>query len=264
MSKIVSAERLNDHYIAYEIEAPEIATSVEPGQLLELGLGQAAVAPHAIADFSRDKGTVTVVTKSGGPPPATVPASEPDSELLGTDIDLRGPIGQHRAFGGVGKILCVAEGLGVAGLFTRVQELRELGIYTVVVAGFHSKDHVYWIQRLDSITNELYVVTDDGSYGIRGPIKQVVKGVCENELDIDRAVVVGSVQLLKACCNITDNYGIPTLISLNAAVSEDAETAAPEGAALLRAFDWNNSSDMDGHKVDFDDLVAKLGISIAR
>jgi ferredoxin--NADP+ reductase len=256
MSRIVSADRLNDHYIAYEIEAPEIASRIEPGQLLEVGLGQAVVVPHAIAEFSRDKGTVTVVAKHGGVPPV---AAEPPF----TQIDLRGPFGQHSVFRGVSKILCVAEGLGVAALFPRLQELKARDIYAVVVVGFHSKDYVYWVDRLDSISNELYVVTDDGSYGIRGPMGHTIKGGCEYEIDIARARALGSLQLLRTCCRITNAHGIPTLISLNAVLVEDTELSAPEGAAEV-AYDWSTASDLDGHKVDFDELVKELGISAAR
>jgi ferredoxin--NADP+ reductase len=257
MSRIVSADRLNDHYVAYEIEAPEIASRIEPGQLLEVGLGQAVVIPHAIAEFSRDKGTVTVVARHSGNDPV---AAEPPL----TQIDLRGPFGQHVAFSSVSKILCIAEGLGVAALFARLQELKARDIYTVVVAGFHSKDYVYWVNRLDSISNELYVVTDDGSYGIKGPMKHTIKGVCEHEIDIDRALAIGSLQLLRTSCRITNAHGIPTLISLNAVVVEDPDPSAPEGAAAVGTYDWSTASDLDGHKVDFDELVQKLGISAAK
>ena len=250
MSRVVSADRLNDHYVAYEIEAPEIASQTEPGHLLEVGLGQSLIVPHAIADFNRDKGTVTVVASAGDQP--------------SDQIDLKGPIGLHRGFEGLGKILCVAEGLGVAGLYPRLQEFSASNTYTVVVAGFHSKDHVYWVDRLDSISDELYVVTDDGSYGIKGPMKQTVKGVCEHELDIDRALVIGSLRLLKSCCGITNTHGIPTVISLNAVLIEDTDTSMLEGAAAVGRYDWSNASDLDGHKVDFDELTQELGISITK
>ena len=256
MSRIVSADRLNEHYVAYEIEAPEIASRIEPGQLLEVGLGQAAVVPHAIADFSRDRGTVTVVARHGDGFPA--------AETTSTQIDIRGPFGRQSAFSGVGKVLCIAEGLGVAALFSRLQELKARDICTVVVVGFHSKEYVYWVDRLDSVSNELYVITDDGSYGIKGPMTHTIKGVCEHEIDIDRALAIGSLRMLKTCCRITNAHSIPTLISLNAVVVEDSDLSTPEGSAAVGAFDWRTASDLDGHKVDFDELVEKLGIPAAR
>ncbi len=256
MSRIVSADRLNDHYVAYEIEAPEIASRIKPGQLLEVGLGQAVVVPHAIADFSRAKGTVTVVARHD--------AGFPAAQTTSSQIDLHGPFGRQSTFSGVGKILCIAEGLGVAALFSRLQELKTHDIYTVVIVGFRSKGYVYWVDRLDSISNELYVITDDGSYGIKGPMKHTIKGVCEHEIDIDRALAIGSLRMLKTCCRITDAHSIPTLISLNAVVVEDNNPATPEGAAAVGAFDWSTASDLDGHKVDFDELVEKLGIPTAR
>lgn len=260
MLRVLAADRLNDYYIAYEIEAPEIASKIEPGQLLEVDLdGRGSGLPHAIADFSRDKGTVTVVARnmdSGGNP--VIP-----------NVTLRGPLGRQHAFRGVGKILCVAEGLGVAALYTRLKELKARGIYTIVVVGFHSRDFVYWIDRLDSISNELYVVTEDGSYGIKGPIRQTIRAVCDNELDIDRALAIGSLDLLKTCCGITAAHGIRTIISLNAVLVEDAVASTMQDAQVMdgaatTAYNWSADSDLEGQDVDFDELTHKLGIQIAR
>lgn len=254
MPRIASAERLNNHYIAYEIDAPQIASRIEPGQLLEARLsGQALVAPHAIADFDRDKGTVTIVARSYG---------TTKTNLAGGHIELAGPFGKHRPFKSMGKVLCAAEGLGVAALHTRLRELKAADTYTTVIAGFHSKEHVYWVDRLDAMSDELYVVTDDGSYGIKGPIGHTIKGVCEHELDIDCALAIGSLQFLKTFCSTTSTHGIPTMISLNAVSVEDPP--AGEGATAAGHFDWSASSDLDGHKVNFDELIQKLGIQIAK
>ena len=260
MSRVLAAHRLNDYYVAYEIEAPEIASKTEPGQLIEVNLGgHGFVLPHAIADFSRDKGTVTVVTRN----------QDNGRTVAYPDVVLKGPLGQRRAFRGVGKILCVAEGLGVAALYTRLNELKRRGIYTIVIVGFHTRDFVYWIDRLDSISNELYVVTEDGSYGIKGPIKQTIRAVCENELDIDRALAIGSLDLLRTCCSITTAHGIRTIINVNAVLVEDAVPSTPteggvlEGAASV-SYNWSTESDLEGKDVDFDELTQKLGIQIAR
>jgi ferredoxin--NADP+ reductase len=254
MPRIVAAERLNNHYTAFEIEAPQIASRIEPGQLLHVKLtGQAVVAPQAIADFDRDRGRLTIVAPSTG-------AARIDPKQ--DQIELNGPFGQHRPFKSIGKILCVAEGLGVAALHTRLRELKASETYTTVIAGFHSKDHVFWIDRLDAMSDELYVVTDDGSYGIKGPIGNTIRGVCEHELDIDCALAIGSLQFLKACCAITHSHGIRTIISLNAVPVEDAFTS--DGMKTAEQFDWNASSDMDSNKVDFDELYRKLGIHTAR
>jgi ferredoxin--NADP+ reductase len=221
MPRVIATDRLNKHYVAFEIEAPEIAAQMEPGQLLEVRRGeQAPHLPHAIADFDRDKGTVSVVTRiTGESDTATDPAN--------MSIEVGSLFGRHRALKGISKILCVGEGLGVAGLYTRLQEFKANDTYTIVVVGFESKDFVYWIDRLDSLSDELYVVTEDGSYGIKGPVRHTVKAVCAHDLDIDCALAIGSVQLLKTCCRITSNHSIPTMISLNAALLEGADEAQP-------------------------------------
>jgi len=255
--KIVRNDTLNEHYIEYTIEVPEIASHSEPGQLLEVSMSARSVAvPHAIADTDPGKGTVTIVTRLAeafriGP--------------LSDNIVLRGPFGLRTVATGIGKVICVADGLGVAALFPRLREYKANDVYTIVIAGFQSSEFVYWVDRLDSVSDELYVITDDGSYGIKGPIKNTIRGVCEQDLDIDRAVAIGSLDLLKTCCDITSKYAVPTVVSLTAMLTEDAlsitdASCAPED----RTFDWTTASDLDGHKIDFGELTQKLGNQMAK
>jgi ferredoxin--NADP+ reductase len=103
------------------------------------------------------------------------------------------------------------------------------------------------------------VVTEDGTFGIRGPIQQTVRAVCRHVTDIDRALAVGPMPFLKACANATRNYEIPTTISLNAVIEHEDELT-PEGGGEGR-FDWHNATDLDGHTADFDKLTEQLGIS---
>lgn len=260
MSRILTSTRLNDHYTAHEIESPEIASQIVPGQFIELGVAGAPAQPSGVADVDREKGTVTVVT--GG----AVAGETADTEAGSPAVALRGPMGRRMALEGAGKVLCVAEGFGVAELYPRLKELKAQDTYTIAIIGFRSSDHVYWADHIDSVSDEMYVVTEDGTFGVKGPIRHTVRGVCENDLDIDRVLVTGSLKLLKVCSDVTGKYGIPTIVSLNSVVAENgvapkSDVTANESASQ---FDWSQVSELDGHKVNFDELTQKLGIQITR
>ncbi len=274
MTRVITAEKLTERHTAYLIDAPEVATAATPGQLLMARLGdQVRFTPHAIADFDRDKGTVTIVraAPANGTEP-TVEKKNPDPADI--KLDVNGPMGKTPDRCPQGKILCVADGMGVAALHTRLREYKENGCYTIVIAGYPSKNLVYWQDRLNGFADEFYVVTEDGSFGVRGPIQQTVRAVCRHVTDIERALAVGPMPFLKACANATRNYEIPTFISLNAVVDHEDDLASGEGSTgsdektptgkKPEPFDWHNASDLDGHTADFDKLTEQLGIPPAK
>ncbi|MFQ5512302.1 MAG: hypothetical protein ACE5EO_10690 [Candidatus Krumholzibacteriia bacterium] len=258
MSRVIAAEKLTPQHTAYEIEAPELAAAAAAGQLLMARLGdQVRFTPHAIADFEPDKGTVTVVARTVAQNGDGVPDGELDPGDIA--IELTGPMGKRDDARRGSKVLCVADRLGVAALYPRLREYKERDCYTVVIAGYPSRDQVYWQDRLNNYSDELYVVTEDGSFGIRGPIQQTVRAVCRHVTDLERALAIGPMPFLKACANATRNYGISTMISLNAVV-ENENDLHPAGDDEVAPFDWHDASDLDGHAVDFDKLGAQIGI----
>ncbi len=257
MPRIIAAEKLTERHTAYEIDAPEVASAAAAGQLLMARLGeQVLFTPHAIADFEPDKGTVIIVARS-----VSANSGDPTKKFDPADIpiDLAGPMGKKDELCPKGKVLCVADNLGVAALYTRLRAYKESGCYTIVIAGYASKDDVYWQERLNGFSDELYVVTEDGSFGIRGPIQQTVRAVCRHVTDIDRALAVGPMPFLKACANATRNYEIPTKISLNAVIEHEDDLATADGGE--ERFDWHDAADLDGHTADFGKLAEQLGIS---
>ncbi|UCG52763.1 MAG: hypothetical protein JSW58_04210 [Candidatus Latescibacterota bacterium] len=297
MQNIITSETLTGRHTAYVINAPEIAMKAEPGQLVMVRSNYwPGPIPHAIADYDRDKGTVTIVVRTPrfeetrvgdaivepgdtgsqspvGPSTEAVLSRDPGSSehppLSGDNasFELTGPLGRPGRTETTGKIVCVTKGSGVAALFPRLRQYKEKGWYTIVIAGYSNKDDIFWAERLDRHSDELYVVTDDGSFGIKGPVRQTLKAVCEHTNDIDQVFAVGSLKLLKISSDITRNYMIPTLISLNAVLdgedSRVADAVVTNGEAPSD-FDWNQAADLDGHMQDFDELTHKLGIQIAK
>jgi len=257
MPRIVSENRVTSRVTALDIHAPEITGGAEAGQIVLTRFDQdSSWRPKALAGVDREKGLLTVLSRD-------------ESRPGDTEVELSGPFGRSKISDKTGKVLFVAEGLGVGAVLPFLRECKEKGCYTMVIAGFPSKNDVFWIQRLNEWSDELYVVTDDGSYGIKGPVRQTLRAVCEQTADIDRVHAAGSLKFLKTTADVTRSFSIPATVSL-ATVFEDAD--APIGGAgeekttpaAIEGVDWERSNDLDAHDIDFDSLARKLGLSTAK
>ncbi len=282
MTQIVSIEKLTDSITAIEIEAPEIAAAALTGQVVMTRLGdQAEAHPRAIADFDTDKGTITIVIRNPAAdsdalrdPVSSFTASgdtaapaEDTSSVTTQELDensvvhIDGTVEQAGNMPVPGKALLVAEGLGVPAVFTRLRELKEKGCYTMLIAGYPSKNEIFWLDRLDKYCDELYVITEDGSYGIKGPVRQTLKAVCDQIQEIEHVYAAGPIKFLKSASDTTRPFSIPTTISLAAVFdAPDVAPAQPDGSEGTReAPDLSGQINLDGHQVDFDELMKKLG-----
>jgi ferredoxin--NADP+ reductase len=267
MPRIIAIEKLTATDIAYEIEAPDVASAAQPGHVVHVRVGEEEMfTPYAIADCDRDKGSITIIAGAVDhhATPWQSADSVPDGDLLPT-VEVTGPVGRPGKRRGT-KVLFAGEGAGVAALLPYLRDHKEEGIYTVVISAYATKDSIYWVDRFNEFSNELYVITADGSYGIKGPIHHTVKAVCETVPDIDHAMAVGPLGMMKACAKTTAKYGIPLRINLSTIIHDEEENDVEKrrlGEAMSR-FGWENATDMNGHEVDFDDLTQKLGIQTAK
>jgi ferredoxin--NADP+ reductase len=259
MHTITASTRLSDLYVQLDIEAPEVAAAAAPGRMVWLRFpGADRATPHSIADVDEKKGTVTVVIDMNHAD--TAGAGE---VVSGTTLEVTGPFGQAADTQAFGKVLCVAEGPGVAALLPRLRAYKEKDSYTIAVLAYPSKDMIYWRERLDPFCDELYVVTDDGTFGIKGPTKHTLKAVCDHNQDIERVLAIGPLKSLKSCADTTRTYEIPTAISLVAAYEEARPDRTEEhGGRSQTMFDWTNVRDIDGHQADFDELARQMGFQI--
>lgn len=247
MPKIISTTALGPSYVACEIEAPAVAGNVRAGHLMMVRFdGEEVLVPAPITDTDATNGTVTFVARTtGGADTRTLAAAE-------------GPVGVPADTNVANRTLLVGEGLGVAALIPRLRAHKDSGAYTITIAGYRSKEDVYWIDRLKQLADELYVTTADGSYSIKGPVKNVVKAIFENIADIEQALIIGPLHTLRTCSDVTRRYGIPTRISLIAATDD-------EGPAVADAdFDWAGLADLDGHTADYGELADRFDIQTAR
>jgi len=272
MSAIVSTTRLTPRHTEYVIEAPEITLEAGPGQLVMVRFeDEERPSPHPIGDIDRVKGTITIVAARGG-------GEAVDTRAAPKQVaEITGPIGQRSHTRTGGKVLFVAHGLGVAALLPRIRACKQEGCYTIAAAGFLSKDLVFWQEKISPHCDELYVTTRDGSYGIKGSVRHAIRAVCEHNNDIEQAVVLGPVPILKKAVEATRRYEIPTIVSLTAAMDTDTDiagggedapaagtqaenTPAEISPASQSTFDWSSAADLDGYTANFDDIIRQLGI----
>ncbi len=281
MTQIVSIEKLTDSITALEIEAPEIAETARMGQVVMARLGDETKAhPRVIADFDIDKGTITLVIRKTAQDAATNAGTHDGTTLAATgitenappelsedsSIHIDGPVGQSSDIPTPGKALLVAEGMGIPAVFTRLRELKESGCYTMFIAGYPSKSELFWLDRLEKYCDEFYVITDDGSFGIRGPVRVTLKAVCDQVQEIEHVFAAGSMKLLKSTSDITRPLSTPTTVSLAAVFDAPNGAAAPVDSSedTTARIDWSGQINLDGHQVDFDELKKKLGLQIKK
>jgi ferredoxin--NADP+ reductase len=259
MTRIVSTMRLTDRVSALELESPDVVSSAQPGQIVLTRFARdTAWVPKAIVDVNAEQGTMTLLFSS-----ARV-ESESDREL-----EIKGPYGLPRKWDRASKMLFVAEGDGLGAILQPLREFKAKERYAIVIAGYRSHGDVFWAERLDEASDELYVVTDDGSFGIKGPVRHTLRAVCEHAQDIDRVYAVGSLKLLRTTADVTRIFNIPTTVSLAAVFDDAAPPVLPDAgieqpAGADEAFDWAHAIDLDAHATDFDALARRLGILVTR
>jgi ferredoxin--NADP+ reductase len=259
MIRVASTRPLTERIAAIEFEAPELVASAEPGQIVLARVApEAPWVPKPIVDVNRDRGTMTLLFSNA-----------PDLAARGTDLDIKGPFGVPGRWDKASKMLFIAEGDGLGAILGPLRGAKEKGRYTIVIAGYRSQSDVFWKNELDELSDELYVVTEDGSYGIKGPVRHTLRAVCEQTGDIDRVHAAGSLKLLKTTAEVTRSFNIPTTVSL-ASVFDDAvppntpDLAAGGPGGADEAFDWARANDLDAHATDFDALARRLGILVTR
>ena len=267
MYKILKAEELTTNIYLMDVEAPRVAKSCQPGQFVIVRMDQDGERiPLTICDYDRDNGTITIVFQVVGA--ATVmmrnlkagdsfqdfvgPLGCP-SEFISEDIDsLRNK-----------KILFVAGGLGTAPVYPQVKWLHEHGVNADVIVGAKTKDLLIMEEEMKAVAGNLYITTDDGSYGRNGMVTKVIDDLITDEgKSYDVCVAIGPMIMMKFVCLTTKKYELPTIVSMNPIMVDGTGMC---GACRLTVdgevkFACVDGPEFDGHKVDFDQAMKRQQI----
>jgi ferredoxin--NADP+ reductase len=257
MFKIVKREEMSEgNVVLNEIEAPLIARKAKPGQFVILKANETGERiPLTMAETDPEKGTITVIYMIVGKSTALFKTLQVGDGYQ----DIIGPLGKPTDVEKVGKVVCVGGGTGIAVLHPITRALKEVGNHVISIIGARSKDLLILEDKMRDISHELLITTDDGSYGRHGFVTDALKDVLENE-DIQLAVVIGPVPMMKFVSKMTEEYGVKTIVSLNPIMVDG--TGMCGGCRVTVAgqtqFACVDGPEFDGHKVDYDELMLRL------
>ena len=219
MYKIIKAEKLNAVVYLMVVEAPMVAKHCQPGQFVIVKEDDAGERiPLTICDYDRKAGTVTIVFQPIGA------STEKFAKLQAGDSfeDFVGPLGCPSEFVNEDpeelkkeKILFVAGGVGTAPVYPQVKWLHEHGIDADVIVGAKTKDLIILEKEMEAVAGNLYITTDDGSYGRSGMVTKVIDDLIAEGKTYTKCVAIGPMIMMKFCCLTTQKYNIPTIVSMN-------------------------------------------------
>jgi len=257
MYRILKRKDVSPTVKLIEVEAPLIAASAKSGQFVVLRLKEGGERiPLTIADKDKNRGTVTIVFQVVGKTTMELAAFKEGDELK----DLLGPLGKATDFAAAKNIVCVAGGVGIAEIYPEVKELHEEGKKVTTIIGARNKALLFFEEELIKVSSAFYVTTDDGTAGRKGFVSEVLKELLEKDKTIDLVVAVGPVIMMKVVSELTKNYQVRTLVSLNPIMLDatgmcGACRVTVGGKTLFGCVDGPS---FDGHQVDFNGLMKRL------
>lgn len=258
MYKIVGKRKLNDNMTWLEIDAPMVARKALPGQFIILRTDEKGERiPLTMAGYSRDKGTVEIIYAAVGRTTMLLDQLNEGDSLC----DVAGPLGRPTEMEGLKRVCVVGGGTGNALAFGLVKGLHMEGIKVDTIAGFKSKDFVILEEEFDKISENLYIVTDDGSYKEKAFTTDKLKQLIADGKNYDEIIAVGPPVMMKLVCSIAKEAGIKSVASLTAYMIDG--TGMCGGCRVIiggeSKFVCVDGPEFDGSQVDWDDLIMRNG-----
>ena len=258
MYKITGKRRLNDNMTWLEIEAPLVARKALPGQFIILRTDEKGERiPLTMAGYSRDKGTVEIIYAAVGRTTMLLDQLNEGDFLC----DVAGPLGRPTEMEGLKRVCVVGGGTGNALAFGLVKGLHTEGIKVDTIAGFKSKDFVILEKEFNEISENLYIVTDDGSYKEKAFTTDKLKQLLADGNNYDEIIAVGPPVMMKLVCGIAQEAGIRSVASLTAYMIDG--TGMCGGCRVIiggeSRFVCVDGPEFDGSQVDWDDLIMRNG-----
>ncbi|NFR85310.1 MULTISPECIES: sulfide/dihydroorotate dehydrogenase-like FAD/NAD-binding protein [unclassified Clostridium] len=263
MYKIVSKRELTNNIFLMDIEAPRVAKSAKPGQFIIIkNDDKGERIPLTIADYDSKKGTVTIVFQTVGKSTKELSQYEVNDYVS----DFVGPLGQPSEFINEDleelkkkNIIFVAGGVGAAPVYPQVKWMHENGINVDVIVGSRNKELLILEEEMKKVAGNLYISTDDGSYGFNGRVTDCLQSLVNEGKKYDHAVVIGPMIMMKFMAALTKELGIKTTISLNPIMVDGTGMC---GACRVTVgneikFACVDGPEFDGHLVDFDESMRR-------
>ena len=254
--KIVKKADLNSQIYLMEIEAPLVARKAAPGQFVILRIDEKGErVPFTIADFDKEKGTVTVIIQAVGKTTRDLSKLNEGDTIL----DFAGPLGIPTPLEGIKKVAVIGGGLGTAIAYPQAKKLKELGAEVTAISGFRSKEYIILEDEMNAVSDKLIITTDDGSNGLQGFVTDRLREELESGEKYDEVIAIGPLVMMRAVCNLTKEYDIPTTVSMNPVMIDG--TGMCGGCRVIvggeTKFACVDGPDFDGHKIDWDAAIKR-------
>lgn len=256
MYKIVCKKNLNPSTVFMSIYAPMIARKALPGQFIIFRTDENSErVPLTISDYDREKGTVSIIFQKVGKSTTALGNLSEGDELL----DFVGPLGTPSALDGYKNVAVIGGGLGCAIAYPQAKYLHEHGTNVDMIAGFRSSDIIILENEMKSVSDNLYICTDDGSNGHKGLVTDELKALLEDGKHYDLILVIGPPVMMKFVCLLTKEYGIKTVVSMNPIMIDGTGMCGCCRVSVggKTKFACVDGPDFDGHSVDFDELIIR-------
>lgn len=256
MYEILKKEKLNASVTLMLIHAPLVAKKAKAGQFIILQVEENGERiPLTVADYDRNNGTVTVIFQVVGTTTKKLDMLEKGNKLH----TFVGPLGNATNISNYKKVAIVGGGVGCAIAYPIAKAIKSTGAKVHSIIGFRNNDLVILKNEFENVSDELFLVTDDGSTGTKGLVTDILKKLIENKGDYDVVFAVGPLMMMKCVSDLTKKYDIKTVVSMNPIMIDG--TGMCGGCRLTvgdkMKFACIDGPDFDGHKVDFDEAIKR-------
>jgi len=254
--RIVRVETLAPGIRRLQIEAPRIARKQKPGQFVIVRVYEEGERiPLTIEKSDPQRGTIDIVVQSVGKTTHLLNRLETGDAIL----DVVGPLGQPSEIEKFGTVVTIGGGVGTAMAYPTAAALKQAGNFVICIVGARDRERVILEREMRSVSDELMITTDDGSYGSKGLVTEKLQEIIERGTHIDRVLAVGPILMMKAVADLTRARGIPTIVSLNPIMLDG--TGMCGGCRVLvdgkSQFACVDGPEFDAHGVDFDTLLRR-------
>ena len=256
MNKIISKEHFSEKVVKLVVEAPLIAKARKAGHFVIVRVGEKGERiPLTIASADVAKGTITLVVQAVGRSSQKLCALKEGDYIT----DVVGPLGQATHIEKVGTVICCGGGVGVAPLLPIVEAFKKAGNKVITVLAARTKELIILEEQMRANSDEVVIMTDDGSYGKKGMTTQGLQELIDAGHQFDEVIAIGPLVMMKFVCALTREYGVKTVVSMNPIMVDG--TGMCGGCRLTvggkTKFACVDGPDFDGHEVDFDEALQR-------
>jgi ferredoxin--NADP+ reductase len=259
MYKILLRQDLVPDIHLFKVAAPKVAKKAQAGQFVVIRVNEKGERiPLTIADWDREEGSITIVFMEVGTTTHRLAWLEAGDFIA----DFIGPLGLPTHIEKFGTVICVAGGFAVATIMPIARAMRTEGNRVISIMGARNKSLIFWEDELRSVSDQLIVTTDDGSYARKGLVTEPLKELLETGEKIDRVIAIGPSIMMKFCAKTTQPFGVKTIVSLNPIMVDGTGMCGCCRVSVggVTKFTCVDGPDFDGHQVDWDLLFARQRI----